>query len=139
MNGIVGRLDQRSQGPAPSGRSRTTRALHQTRATKDQIEALITRLTDIAATLHDADPKRMADAYDKLGLRLTYHPYAQPCILHAEGRPETGNKGKWSVSEGDLNTQTREISPDRGNHAATRRGLTPRIPSVATMTMLIPQ
>jgi len=48
----------------------------------------------------------MADAYDKLGLRLTYHPYAQPCILHAEAPPETGNKGKWSVSEGYAHPKT---------------------------------
>jgi site-specific DNA recombinase len=74
-------------------------ATAKTRITKDQIEALINTLTDIAATLHDADPAHMADAYDKMGLRLTYHPDAQPRILHAEARPETGKKGKWSVFE----------------------------------------
>jgi hypothetical protein len=67
------------------------------RSTTDEIEALIASLTDIAATLGDGDPAHMADAYDKIGLRLIYHP--DPQVLHAIAQPDMGNIGKWSVSE----------------------------------------
>ena len=69
-----------------------------TRLTRRQIDDLIEGITDVAAVLADADPAKASDAYDKLGLRLTYHPEAQ--IVHAAANPQPGNIGNWYVSEG---------------------------------------
>jgi site-specific DNA recombinase len=44
------------------------------RLTREQVTALITEAGEITATLHSADPGAMADAYRKLGIRLTYDP-----------------------------------------------------------------
>src|ERR1700683_36305 len=52
----------------------------------------------------NAEPAQKADAYDKLGLRLTYDPDAQ--IDRATANPQTGNIGKWFVSEGGWSLST---------------------------------
>lgn len=52
-----------------------------TRLTRHQIDGLITSIEDAAAMLSDAEPAQIADAYDKLGLRLTYDPAGQ--TVHA--------------------------------------------------------
>jgi Recombinase len=98
------------------------RTTSKARVTRQQIEELINMTTDVAATLHNAEPAQIADAYRKLGVRLTYDP-AGP-LIRATVSPQAGNIGKWSVSEGDLNTETGEISLVRGNHATkvTRAG-----------------
>jgi hypothetical protein len=83
-------------------------ATTKTRITRDQIEALIASLTEIAETLDDANPACTADAYDKIGLRLTYHP--DPQILHAIDQPNMGNIGKWSVSEDYVHPKTNACS-----------------------------
>jgi hypothetical protein len=69
-----------------------------TRLTRRQIDDLIEGITDVAATLADADPAKASDDYDKLGLRLTYNPEAR--IVHAIANPQPGNIGNWYVSEG---------------------------------------
>jgi len=69
-----------------------------TRLTRRQIDDLIEGIADVAATLADADPAKASDAYDKLGLRLTYNPEAQ--IVHAIANPQPGNIANWLVSEG---------------------------------------
>jgi hypothetical protein len=74
------------------------KAAASTRLTRHQIEDLIDCISDIAKTLNGADPAKAADAYDKLGLRLTYNPQAR--IVHATANPQPGNIGKWFVSEG---------------------------------------
>ena len=74
------------------------RTTSKARVTRQQIEELINMTTDIAATLHEAEPAQMADAYRKLGVRLTYDP-AGP-LIRATVSPQAGNIGKWSVSEG---------------------------------------
>ena len=75
-------------------------ATSKVRITRQQIEELITMTADIAATLRDAEPAQMADAYRKLGVRLTYDP-AGP-VIRATASPQAGNIGKWLVSEGGL-------------------------------------
>jgi site-specific DNA recombinase len=70
------------------------------RLTRRQIGDLIEGITDMAAILIDADPAKAADAYDKLGLRLTYNPEAR--TVHAIANPQPGNIGNWYVSEGGL-------------------------------------
>jgi len=45
--------------------------------TGEQIEAMVTELADIAATLRDADPDDKSEVYRQLGLKLTYHPERQ--------------------------------------------------------------
>jgi site-specific DNA recombinase len=76
------------------------RTTSKARITRQQIEELINMTTDVAATLHGAEPAQIADAYRKLGVRLTYDP-AGP-LIRATVSPQAGNIGKWSVSEGGL-------------------------------------
>jgi site-specific DNA recombinase len=75
-------------------------ATSKSRLTRQQIADRISQLSDIAATLHDADCADMASTYRKLGLRLTYEPDRQ--ILRAVVHPQPDNIGKWLVSEGGL-------------------------------------
>jgi site-specific DNA recombinase len=84
---------QRLQAEDDLGKATAT-----TRLTRHQIEDLIAAITDVAETLSDADPAQSADAYDKLGLRLTYNPETQ--IVRAKANPQPGNIGNWFVSEG---------------------------------------
>ncbi len=88
------------------------KATSKARITRQQIEELITMTADIAATLHDADPAQMANAYRKLGVRLTYDP-AGP-LIRATASPQPGNLGKWFVSEGGLEHGNRGDFPDSG-------------------------
>ena len=64
------------------------RATSKARITRQQIEELITMTADIAATLRDAEPAQMADAYRKLGVRLTYDPAGPAHPGH--GQPTSG-------------------------------------------------
>ncbi|MGD0934516.1 MAG: hypothetical protein ABR922_08080, partial [Streptosporangiaceae bacterium] len=41
---------------------------------EEEIEAMISRLSGQAVTLHDADPDDKSEVYQQLGLRLTYQP-----------------------------------------------------------------
>ena len=68
-----------------------------TRLTRHQIEDLMAGIENAATMLSDAEPAKLADAYDKLGLRLTYDPDAQ--IVRATANPQPENIGKWFVSE----------------------------------------
>jgi site-specific DNA recombinase len=76
------------------------KATSKTLITRQQAEELITMTTNIAATLHDADPTRTAEAYRKLGVRLTYDP-AGP-LIRATAEPQSNKLVKWYVSEGGL-------------------------------------
>ncbi|HEX6934148.1 MAG TPA: hypothetical protein VF162_18545 [Streptosporangiaceae bacterium] len=69
-----------------------------TAPTRSQVQALIQECADIARGLTDADLADMADAYSKLGLRLTYHQGEEPRAR--DGKPRPANNGKWLVSEG---------------------------------------
>jgi hypothetical protein len=80
-----------------------------TALTRQQIQTVIEECADIATQLRDADPADLATAYSKLGLRLTYHPGRN--LVQATATPGAANIGKWFVSEGDLNTQSRAFSP----------------------------
>ena len=92
------------------------------------MEAVVTALGDLARIVQDADPQDKADIYTKLRLTLTYQPEekeVQAIVTFGLNMP------KGVVSEGDLNTETGAISPDRGNHAikVTRPGqIRPVIP-----------
>ncbi|HEY6315875.1 MAG TPA: recombinase family protein [Streptosporangiaceae bacterium] len=68
--------------------------------TGQQIEALIEECADVAQDLCDTEPAEVARAYQKLGLRLTYHPGRN--LVQATAGPRPANVGKWSVSEGGL-------------------------------------
>lgn len=68
------------------------------RITRHQVEELISMTADIAATLLDAEPAQMADAYRKLGVRLTYDP-AGP-LIRATADPQSNTLVKRFVSEG---------------------------------------
>jgi site-specific DNA recombinase len=42
--------------------------------TEAEIRAIVDKLADIAAVLHDADPEDKGEIFRQLGLKLTYHP-----------------------------------------------------------------
>ena len=86
---------QRLQAESDLRQATTTATL-----SRQQIQDLIEECADIAKDLRDADPSDMAQAYRKLGLRLTYHPGRQ--LVSAAACPQPGTIGKWSVSEGGL-------------------------------------
>ena len=75
-------------------------ATSKTTLTREQVTDLIEQCTDIAADLCHADPGEMASTYQKLGLRLTYHPERQ--LVSAAACPKPRDIGKWFVSEGGL-------------------------------------
>ena len=68
--------------------------------TRQQIRAVTEECADIARGLSQADPADLANAYSKLGLRLTYHPGRN--LVRATASPRAANIGKWFVSEGGL-------------------------------------
>jgi hypothetical protein len=84
---------QRLQAEADLRRATTKPSL-----TRQQIQTFIKECADIATQLRDADPNDMAQAYRKLGLRLTYHPGRN--LVHAAACPPPATVGKWFVSEG---------------------------------------
>jgi hypothetical protein len=54
-----------------------------------EVEAIVDRLADIAAVLHDANPHDKAEVFRQLGLKLTYHPGRK--IVEARVEP----RGVW--------------------------------------------
>jgi DNA invertase Pin-like site-specific DNA recombinase len=91
------------------------------RMTREQIAATVTTIRDLVQALRTAATEDKAEIYAGLNLQLTYQPQERIVNIKAEvGRTCT----KGSCPRGDLNTETREISPDRGNHATkvTRTG-----------------
>ena len=53
---------------------------------------------EVAANLCTAEPDNTAEAYQELGLRLTYQP--DRYVIRATARPKRDNLVKWLVSEG---------------------------------------
>jgi site-specific DNA recombinase len=76
------------------------RATTRSRMTRQQIADLISEVSHLAATLRGAESEAAAEAYQQLGLRLTYYPDKQ--IVRAAAVPQPDNIGKWLVSEGGL-------------------------------------
>ena len=68
------------------------------RLNRQQMTDLITEVGQVATALRAAEPGNAADAYKKLGLRLTYQPDRH--VIRTAASPQQGNLGKWSVSEG---------------------------------------
>jgi hypothetical protein len=54
------------------------------RMTEAEIKALVDKLAEIAAVLHDAHPDDKADVLRQLGLKLTYHPRSR--LVAAEAK-----------------------------------------------------
>ena len=69
------------------------------RLNRQQMTDLITEVGQVATALRAAEPGNAADAYKKLGLRLTYQPDRH--VIRTAASPQQGNLGKWSVSEGE--------------------------------------
>jgi hypothetical protein len=82
--------------------------------TKGQIAATINAISDLMLALRHATTEYKAEIYAGLNLQLTYNPGERIVAVRA-GIGQTCTKG--SCPRGDLNTETGEISPDRGNHA----------------------
>jgi len=92
--------EAKAQRLAAEAELRQATASGGTVVTCQQVQALIEECADIAKDLTEAGPADMANAYSKLGLRLTYHPGRN--FVHATASPRPANKGKWFVSEGGL-------------------------------------
>lgn len=82
--------------------------------TADQIAARIARIGDIPAALASAAPDDRARLYGQLGLTMIYDPGASTVEVNVRPLPDMYVR---KCPRGDLNTNPREISPDRGFHA----------------------
>jgi hypothetical protein len=57
---------------------------HQQRMSRDEIAGLVRTLSDVWATIRDADPADKAEVYRQLGLELTYRPSEKLVEVKAE-------------------------------------------------------
>jgi hypothetical protein len=71
-----------------------------------EFKAILDRLTHLSRILHDADPENKAETLRRLDLRLTYRPARR--LVEATAEPP--QYGFSTVSQGDLNRETGEIS-----------------------------
>ena len=98
--GEIGKWIAEAKAQRLQAESELHQATSKTTLNREQITELIEQCADIAADLRDAEPSDMASTYQKLGLRLTYHPGRQ--LVSAEACPKPRDIGKWFVSEGGL-------------------------------------
>jgi site-specific DNA recombinase len=91
--------DTKAQRLAAEAELRQATATRDT-LTRQQVQALIEVCADVARDLCVAEVGEVAQAYQKLGLRLTYHPWRN--LVQATAGPRPANLGKWKVSEGGL-------------------------------------
>ena len=96
----IGKWTTQAKAQRLKAEAELRQATSKTTLTGQQIQNLIEECADIASDLRDGDPGEMADAYRKLGLRLTYHPERH--LVSAAACPKAATIGKWSVSEGGL-------------------------------------
>ena len=113
----AGKLDAEAQLHAHDANPRAAAR----RMSKEEIATVVDSITGLMAALRDATAADKAEIYAGLALRLTYNPGLRTLTTRAE-ISQTCTKG--SCPRGDLNTETGEISPVRGNHATkiTRTG-----------------
>jgi hypothetical protein len=57
------------------------------RLSREQMEYIVTTLTDLTQVIHDADPRDKAEIYRQLGLRLTYQPEKAAVLVEARPTP----------------------------------------------------
>lgn len=88
----------------------TRPAVPRPRMTEAEIRTIVGKLAQVASVLHDANPDEKAEIFRQLGLKLTYHPGRR--LVRATVEPVGYG---FSDSVRDLNTETREISLDRGD------------------------
>jgi site-specific DNA recombinase len=82
--------------------------------TADHIATRVAEIGDIPAALASARPDEKAQLYSQLGLTMIYHPNASAVRVTARPLLNMYVKG---CPRGDLNTNPRKISPNRGFHA----------------------
>jgi len=85
------------------------------RLTRDEIQVLVSTLTDLAHVIDLADPRDKALLYHQLGLRLTYHPNREAVLV--EARPATASVCVRNVSEGGLEPPRSAMMRTMGAHA----------------------
>jgi hypothetical protein len=98
--------------------------------TAEEISAMVAAITDVLTVLRTADPADKAELYAQLGVRLIFNPGQKTVVVRLEAG-QSCTKG--SCPRGDLNTQAREISPDRGNHEVSITGKIPLPPGIRVL------
>jgi hypothetical protein len=88
---------EKTAAQAQAGLLRTSRA---PRMTREQVNYIVTTLTDLTAMIQNADPRDKTEIYNGLGLRLTYHP-GRAAVL-AEAQPTHPAVCVKKVSKGGL-------------------------------------
>jgi len=121
-----------TQAKRAAAEARLEKPVTRRRMTRDEITTLVAELGDIVQVLRDADPADSVEVYRRLGVKLTYH--SQGRRVQAEARPNS-IMYVGACPRGDLNTETREISPVRGNNAVRIAGETPRPPGIHVLLL----
>ena len=99
------------------------------RMTEEEIAGFVTEIGTVMQALNEADPADKAAVYSRLGLTLTYYPSEKR--VAAEARPAS-IMYVGACPRGDLNPETREISPIRGNfHEPRIAARRPRAPGTS--------
>ena len=69
----------------------TRQATGDRRMSREEIHSMVAALGNIHHVLHDADPRDKAEVYQRLALRLTYHPATH--TVHAEANLDQDSRG----------------------------------------------
>lgn len=94
---------------------------------QDQIAARVAQLGDILAALASAAPDDRARLYGELGLTMIYDPGTSTVQLNVHPLPDMYVR---ECPRGNLNTNPRKISPNRGFHAGNA---TPVMPAASPL------
>lgn len=75
-----------AKAPRLAAEAELRRATTRSRMARQQLADLISEVSDLAATLRDAESETAAEAYRQLGLRLTYCPGQANCPRRSKPR-----------------------------------------------------
>jgi site-specific DNA recombinase len=110
---VIGPWIAETQAKKVAAQAETRTATGRHRMSREEIEAVVTALGDLARVVQAADPQDKADIYAKLRLTLTYQPEEKA----VQAIVKLGlNMPKGVVSEGGL-----ELRPP-GGHRTTANG-----------------
>lgn len=99
---LVARWTAEVQAQRAEALARSRTATGRDRMTKQEIQALVDALGNIATVLAQADPTDKAEVYSQLGLRLTYQPTEH--LVRAETHLDPHGWGYGQCPRRDLHT-----------------------------------
>jgi len=112
-----------AQRAAALARAAARPASSGTPLTEGAIQQIVQALGDIRDTIQDADPADKARIYNRLDLRLTYHPGKN--LIHAQANLDPRERGGMGSVRGGLEPRSWWYIPKRGIHhhsKLTRQG-----------------